>query len=122
MPEALTARIPETIGFDVAAAAMFQGCTAHYLVHDVAALREGSTCLVQAASGAIGQIIVQLAKGLGATVIATANTKAKRDVALGRGADHAIRYDEGGFADEVRALTDGRGVDVVFDSVGLSTH
>jgi NADPH2:quinone reductase len=121
VPEALVARIPDTIPFDVAAASMFQGCTANYLVHDVAQLRQGSTCLVHAAAGAIGQIIVQLAKAQGATVIVTASSPAKREVALGRGADHAIGYDGGRFAEQTRDLTEGRGVDVVFDSVGLST-
>ena len=121
VPEALTAKIPDEIGFDVAAAAMFQGCTAHYLVHDVANVHEGSTCLVHAAAGAIGRIIVQMAKAQGAKVIATASSQARRDVALGLGADYAVPYDEGGFAEKVRQLTDGRGVDVVFDSVGLTT-
>lgn len=121
VPEALIAKIPDAINFDVAAASMFQGCTAHYLVNDVAQLRQGSTCLVHAAAGAIGQIIVQLAKAQGATVIVTASSPAKREVALSRGADHAIGYDEGGFAEQTRGLTEGRGVDVVFDAVGLST-
>lgn len=121
VPEALAAKVPNAIGFDVAAAAMFQGCTAHYLVHDVARLGQGNTCLVHAAAGAIGQIIVQLAKDSGAKVIATASSEAKRDVARNRGADYALPYDDGGFADAVRALTDGQGVDVVFDSVGLTT-
>ena len=121
VPESLAARIPDAIGFDTAAAAMFQGCTAHYLVHDVADLKSGSTCLVHAAAGAIGQIIVQLARHQGAAVIATASSPEKRAVALHRGADHALPYGDGSFADEVRRLTDGKGVDVVFDSVGLST-
>lgn len=119
VPEALTARIPDAIGFDTAAAAMFQGCTAHYLVHDVAGLTTGQTCLVHAAAGAIGQIIVQLARNVGATVIVTASSPARRDVALARGARHALAYESCG--DQVRALTGGRGVDVVFDSVGFTT-
>jgi NADPH2:quinone reductase len=121
VPAALAAKIPKTITFDLAAAAMFQGCTAHYLVHDVARLARGRTCLVHAASGSIGQIVVQLAKQVGATVITTASSKAKCDVARQRGADHALLYDGGRFADAVRELTGGAGVDVVFDSVGRDT-
>jgi NADPH2:quinone reductase len=121
IPAALAARLPGDVGYDLAAAAMFQGCTAHYLVEDVAQLQPGSTCLVHAASGSIGQLLVQMAKRLGATVFATASTPAKCAVALGHGADHAMGYDNGGFADAVRAATGGRGVDVVFDSVGRST-
>lgn len=121
VPSRLAARLPDGIGFDVAASAMFQGCTAHYLVNDVAQLGAGSTCLVHAASGSIGQILIQMAKRVGATVFATASTPQKCDVALRRGADHAMLYDNGGFADAVRAATGGKGVDVVFDSLGKST-
>ncbi len=121
VPEALIAKLPDPIGFDVAAAAIFQGCTAHYLVHDVARLTRGTSCLVHAASGSIGQILVQLAKHLGATVFATAGSEAKCEVARRLGADHAMLYGSGGFADAIRSATGGRGVDVVFDSVGLAT-
>lgn len=121
IPARLAAVIPDAIGFDTAASAMFQGCTAHYLVHDVARLEAGGSCLVHAASGSIGQILIQLAKRIGASVYATASTEDKRAVALQRGADAALPYDDGGFADRVRALTGGRGVDVVFDSLGKPT-
>ncbi len=121
VPVALAAKIPKETTFDLAAAAMFQGCTAHYLVHDVARLARGRTCLVHAASGSIGQIVVQMARQLGATVFATASSKAKCDVARQRGADHALLYDGGRFADAVRELTGGAGVDVVFDAVGRDT-
>lgn len=121
VPATLAARIPGDIGFDVAAAAMFQGCTAHYLIHDVAGIRPGSTCLVHAASGSIGQLIVQMAKRRGAKVIATASTPDKRAVALDRGADRVLAYDEGRFAEAVREATGGQGVDVVFDAVGRAT-
>lgn len=119
VPEALAARLPPGLGDELAAAAMFQGCTAHYLVHDVARLAAGESCLVHAAAGAIGQIVVQFAKARGATVIATASSAAKRAVALARGADHAIEY--GDFARQVRELTGGAGVDVAFDAVGATT-
>jgi NADPH:quinone reductase-like Zn-dependent oxidoreductase len=121
IPARLAAAIPDEIGFDTAAAAMFQGCTAHYLVHDVARLTADSRCLVHAASGSIGQILIQMAKRIGATVYATASTEDKRAVALQHGADAVLPYDNGGFADRVRSLTGGAGVDVVFDSVGKAT-
>jgi len=121
VPERLIAILPDAIGFDLAAASIFQGSTAHYLVNDVARLVPGSTCLVHAASGSIGQILVQLAKRVGATVLATASSEPKREVARRLGADFAMPYDEGRFADAVRAATGGGGVDVVFDSVGRVT-
>lgn len=121
VPEALAAKIPDEVGFEIAAATMFQGCTAHYLVNDVARLHEGSTCLVHAAAGAIGQLLVQMAKSIGARVIATASTELKRDIASKRGADTVLPYGDGAFADRVRELTNGVGVDVVFDAVGSTT-
>ncbi|MFZ2856509.1 quinone oxidoreductase family protein [Acidovorax sp.] len=121
IPAALAARLPDDIGFDVAAAAMFQGCTTHYLIHDTARLQPGDQVLVHAAAGAIGQLLVQMAKRRGSTVFTTASTAEKRAVALACGADHAFAYDDGGFAEAVRAATGGRGVDVVFDAVGRTT-
>jgi NADPH:quinone reductase-like Zn-dependent oxidoreductase len=121
IPSRLAAVIPDAVGFDTAASAMFQGCTAHYLIHDVAALAPGGSCLVHAASGSIGQILIQMAKRIGASVYATASSEDKRSVALQRGADAALPYADGGFADRVRELTGGRGVDVVFDSLGKAT-
>ena len=111
--------IPDGVSEEMAAAAFFHGLTAHYLAHDVGALTRDMTCLVHAASGGIGQILTQLAKRLGATVLATASTEAKRAVATRRGADEVMGY--AGFADRVRSLTRGEGVDVVFDSVGKDT-
>ena len=121
IPARLAAVIPDAIGFDVAASAMFQGCTAHYLVHDVARLQAGDSCLVHAASGSIGQILVQMCKRLDVTVFATASTDEKCIVARRLGANVALLYDAGRFADRVRELTGGRGVDVVFDSLGKAT-
>ncbi|MFC4273983.1 quinone oxidoreductase family protein [Achromobacter aloeverae] len=121
IPARLAAVLPDAIAFDTAASAMFQGCTAHYLLHDVAALKAGGSCLVHAASGSIGQLLIQMATRMGIEVYATASSEAKRAVALARGAAAALPYDEGGFADQVRALTGGRGVDVVFDSLGKAT-
>ena len=121
VPVQRVARIPPQISDELAAAAIFQGSTAHYLVEDVAQLHPGSTCLVHAASGGIGQILVQLAKRRGATVFATVSTDSKADVARKRGADHVMLYENGRFADHIRAATAGRGVDVVFDAVGRAT-
>jgi len=121
VPAQRAARIPENTTFETAAAAMFQGCTAHYLVEDVGHIGPGSTCLVHAGSGNIGQLLIQFAKARGASVVATASTATKRSIAQSRGADLAIPYEDGGFADAAREFTGGRGVDVVFDSVGLAT-
>ena len=121
VPARLAARVPAGIALDTAAAAMFQGCTAHYLLNDVAQLKAGDSCLIHAASGSIGQILIQLCKRLGVRIFATASTPAKCEVARRLGADHPMPYDEGSFAQNIRALTDGRGVDVVFDSLGLAT-
>jgi NADPH2:quinone reductase len=119
IPAALAARLADDVAYDQAAAAMFQGCTAHYLIQDVAHLTAGCTCLVHAASGSIGQLLVQWGKSLGATVYATASNTAKSRVAEECGADRVFSYDR--FADAVREATTGRGVDVVFDAVGRST-
>ncbi|MGY4641067.1 quinone oxidoreductase family protein [Pseudomonas sp. TE24901] len=119
IPADNVAQIPSEITFDQAAAAMFQGCTAHYLIDDVARLQAGDTCLIHAASGSIGQLLVQMANRLGATVFTTGSTAEKCAIALQRGAHQAWTYD--GFADRVMDATAGRGVDVVFDSVGKTT-
>lgn len=121
VPAHRLARIPQAISHELAAAAIFQGSTAHYLIEDVAQLRPGNTCLVHAASGAIGQMLVQLAKRRGATVFATASNDSKAAMARGRGADYVMLYENGAFADQIRAATAGRGVDVVFDAVGRAT-
>ena len=121
VPVARLARIPDELGFDMAAASIFQGCTAHYLVNDVARLGPGTTCLVHAASGAIGQLLIQMAKCHGARVMATTSSPAKADVARSLGADDVFAYDEGHFADAVLEVTEGRGVDVTFDSLGAPT-
>jgi NADPH:quinone reductase len=115
------ARVPDSIPYDLAAAAIFQGSTAHYLIDDVGHVSAGTTCLIHAASGGIGQLLVQLAKRRGATVFATTSSEAKADVARKHGADHVMLYDDGRFADRVREVTAGRGVDVVYDAVGRAT-
>ena len=114
-------KIPNNVGFDLAAAAMLQGMTAHYLTHSTFPLAEGHTALIHAAAGGAGQLIVQMAKMRGARVIGTVGSAAKVEQAKAAGADHVILYNEQDFAAEAKALTGGKGVDVVYDSVGAST-
>ncbi|MFJ5300274.1 quinone oxidoreductase family protein [Pseudomonas sp. NPDC088368] len=121
VPAEKVAKIPDAIPYDLAAATIFQGATAHYLVDDIARLGPESTCLIHAGSGSIGQLLIQMAKARGADIFATASSERKCAIATERGAHHAMRYDEGGFADRIREATQGKGVDVVFDSVGKTT-
>jgi NADPH:quinone reductase len=114
-------RVPDALPLEMAAASLFHGFTAHYLVHDVGRLTTGMTCLVHAASGGIGQILIQLARRRGARVFATTSTADKAQVARARGAELALLYDDGRFADAIRDATNGQGVDVVFDSLGQAT-
>ena len=121
VPASRVVKVPAALPLEMAAASVFHGFTAHYLAHDVAHLAPGVSCLVHAASGGIGQILIQLAKRLGATVYATTSTQEKARVARERGADLAVLYEDGRFADAIREATGGRGVDVVFDSIGKAT-
>jgi NADPH2:quinone reductase len=121
VPAAMLARIPDGVGNDIAAAVMLQGMTAHYLTHSTFPLDHTHTCLVHAAAGGTGGILVQVAKSRGARVIGTASTAEKAAAARKLGADEMIVYTEQDFPAEVRRLTDGRGVDVVYDSVGQAT-
>jgi len=113
--------VPHELPLELAAASMFHGLTAHYLAYDLGKLGPGVTCLVHAASGGIGQMLVQLGAHLGAVVYATTSTEEKAKVARAHGATAAFLYNNGHFADEVRNLTNGRGVDVVFDPIGKPT-
>lgn len=113
--------VPAHIELQTAAAIMLQGLTAHYLTHSTFPLRRGDTALVHAAAGGVGQIITQVAHLLGARVIATVGTDAKAEIAHQCGADDVIIYTRQDFEAEVRRLTSGRGVDVVYDSVGRDT-
>ena len=115
-------RIPDGLDFNAAAAAMLQGMTAHYLTHSTYPLKPGDTCLVHAAAGGAGGLIVQMAKRLGARVFGTVSTVAKAEIARRHGADEAVLYTREDFEAAVaKRLTGGRGVDVVYDSVGLTT-
>ena len=114
-------KIPTELSFTDAAAAMLQGMTAHYLSHSTYKLQAGETALVHAAAGGVGLLLVQMAKKIGARVIGTAGTKEKAQLARDAGADECIVYTEADFETETKRLTDGKGVDVVYDGVGIAT-
>jgi NADPH2:quinone reductase len=121
VPAAKLVAIPDGISTRTTAAVMLQGMTAHYLACSVFPLGPGHTALVYAAAGGVGQLLVQIAKLRGATVIGTVSSETKANLARDTGADHVIRYDQDDVAGEVRRITDGRGVDVAYDSVGKAT-
>lgn len=121
VPAAQLVQIPSGVDFQTAAAAMLQGMTAHYLTHSTYPLKAGDACLVHAAAGGAGGLTVQMAKILGARVLGTVSTPEKAEVARAHGVDEAILYTQTDFEAEVKRLTDGRGVDVVYDSVGRTT-
>ena len=121
VPAAQLVRVPADIDFVTAAGVMLQGMTAHYLTHSTYPLKAGDTCVVHAAAGGAGGMIVQMARARGARVLGTTSTLAKADVARKAGADEVILYTETPFDVEVKRLTNGHGVDVVYDSVGQST-
>ena len=114
-------RLPDAVGVETAAAVMLQGMTAHYLTHSCFPLRPGHTALVHAAAGGAGFLLTQAARRCGATVIGTVGSEAKAALAREAGANEVIIYTQQDFAAEVTRLTAGRGVDVVYDSVGRST-
>ena len=104
-----------------AAAAMLQVMTAHYLSHDTYPLKKGETALIHAAAGGVGLLLVQMARNIGARVIATVSTEEKAKLARGAGAHDVILYTQSDFEAETKRLTGGKGVDVVYDSVGKTT-
>ena len=113
--------IPEGVTDQQAAAAMLQGMTAHYLSHDTYQLKRGETALVHAAAGGVGLLLVQMAHNIGARVIATVSTTEKAKLARDAGADEVILYTQSDFETETKRITGGKGVDVVYDSVGKTT-
>ncbi len=113
--------VPVGIEPNIACAAMLQGMTAHYLVTSVYNIQSGDTALVHAAAGGVGLLLCQMISARGGHVIGTVSTQAKADAALKAGAEHVIRYDQEDFAPRVRELTNGVGVNVVYDGVGKST-
>jgi len=114
-------RIPDEVSTRSAAAVMLQGMTAHYLTHSTCPLKPGDDCLIHAAAGGVGLLLLQMAKRRGARTIGTVSTPDKERLAREFGADDVIRYTEQDFGEEVRRLTGGAGVRVVYDSVGRDT-
>jgi NADPH2:quinone reductase len=113
--------IPRGVSDHEAAGAMLQGMTAHYLSHDTYPLKKSETALVHAAAGGVGLLLTQMAHNIGARVIATVSTEEKAKLARGAGADDVILYTQTDFEAETKRLTGGKGVDVVYDSVGKTT-
>ena len=113
--------VPAGVDLDKAAAALLQGMTAHYLAKSTFPLKPGDACLVHAAAGGVGLLLIQIAKACGARVFGTVSTEEKAALARAAGADRVILYTQTEFEAEVRRLTAGRGVHVVYDSVGATT-
>jgi NADPH:quinone reductase len=114
-------KLPEGVNYQQAASLMLQGMTAHYLTHSTYPLKRGETALVHAAAGGVGLLLVQMAHHLGARVIGTVSTEEKAKLARQAGADEVILYTQTDFETETKRITEGKGVDVVYDSVGKTT-
>jgi NADPH2:quinone reductase len=121
VPEDRLVAIPQGVSDQQAAAALLQGMTAHYLAHDTYPLKKGETSLIHAAAGGVGLLLVQMAHAIGARVIATVSTEEKAKLAREAGADEVILYSQVDFEAETKKLMGGKGVDVVYDSVGKTT-
>jgi NADPH:quinone reductase len=121
VPAARLVLIPDGVTGQQAAAAMLQGMTAHYLVHSTYPLRKGETALIHAAAGGVGLLLVQMAKQLGAHVIATTSSEEKATLARAHGADEVILYNQQDFEVETKRIMGAQGVDVVYDGVGKTT-
>src|SRR5271169_5647878 len=121
VPAAMLIHVPPHLDLKLAAAVMLQGMTAHYLAYSTFPLKAGDTALVHAGAGGVGLLLTQMATRIGARVITTVSTKAKAELAREAGASDVILYTEKDFEVEVKRLTGGKGVDVVYDSVGKTT-
>lgn len=121
VPENQLVKVPEAIGFEQAAAVMLQGATTHYLVRSTFPLKATDTLLLHAAAGGVGLLLTQFAKHIGAHVIGTVSTEEKAKLAREAGVDDIILYTQQGFVAEVKRITNGKGVDVVYDGVGKTT-
>jgi NADPH:quinone reductase len=119
--ESAAVTVPDQVGLDVAAAALLQGMTAHYLVFETFPLKKGDRCLIQAGAGGVGLFLIQLSKRQGAEVFATVGTEAKAALAKTAGADHVIVYRDNDFAAEVERIAGAKPLDVVYDGVGRAT-
>jgi NADPH2:quinone reductase len=121
VPATQLVKVPAGLSMEQAAAAMLQGMTAHYLAYSTFPLKAGDTALVHAGAGGVGLLLTQMAVGLGARVITTCSTAAKAELSSEAGASDVILYTEKDFEAEVKRLTGGKGVNVVYDSVGKTT-
>src|ERR1043165_3721704 len=121
VPAARLVKIPDHLDAQQAAAAMLQGMTAHYLATSTYQLKSGDLALVHAAAGGVGLLLIQMARRIGARVFGTVSTEEKAKLAREAGADEVILYTEQDFQEEVKRLTEGKGVQVVYDSVGKTT-
>ncbi|MGB3408447.1 MAG: quinone oxidoreductase [Jannaschia sp.] len=121
MPAAQVCKLPDDISFETGAAMMLQGMTVEYLFHRITPIAKGDTVLFHAAAGGVGLIACQWARSEGITLIGTAGSQEKCDLALAHGAAHCINYNADDFAEKVKQITGGKGVDVVMDGVGKDT-
>lgn len=121
VPAAQLVKVPTGVDLRVAAAAMLQGMTAHYLAFSTWVLMPGETALIHAGAGGVGLLLTQMARAAGVRVLTTVSTPEKAELSRGAGADEVILYTESDFEAETRRLTGGRGVDVVYDGVGKTT-
>ncbi|HIH2658170.1 TPA: quinone oxidoreductase family protein, partial [Burkholderia cenocepacia] len=122
MPAERIVKLPDGIGYDDAASVMLQGLTAHYLLRRTYPVKAGDTILIHAAAGGVGLLVCQWAKALGATVIGTVGSDEKAELAKAHGCDHPIVYTRENFTQRVKAITNGAGVPVVYDSIGKDTY
>jgi NADPH2:quinone reductase len=121
VPAAKLVKIPDNLDSRKAAAVILQGMTAHYLTHSSYPIQPGDSVLVHAAAGGAGLLVVQMAKRRGARVFGTVSTEEKAELARAAGADEVILYTQSDFEAEIKRLTDGRGLNAVYDSVGKTT-
>jgi NADPH2:quinone reductase len=121
VPEEKLVNLPDGVDFNQGAAAMLQGCTAHYLCKSTYEVKAGDRCLIHAAAGGVGLLLIQMVKNAGGFVIGTVSTEEKANLAKSAGADEDILYSEQNFETEVKRITEGAGVNVAYDSVGKST-
>lgn len=121
IPAGRAVTVPDELASDVAAAAMLQGLTAHYLINDTYPLISGDRCLIHAGAGGVGRLLIQMAKTIGAEVFATVGSEEKARVAAAAGADHVINYEENDFREAIEAKAGPRPLDVVYDGVGAAT-